>query len=244
MTRFVPAAPPTGEKEIDGKRILQTLAQRWQAAQTLDYRSRAVMSHAGEFLVHLNISAQLRRARFARLVFDADRPDVSRLRVCDGRALFERTRGSFLRPAQTTREGLSPGGKVTQNIPHPLDEASYCVDQFFSPTPFFPPKTWGDGTGRIQISAEQAATKSGQAIFRIILAPGTSRDTLTLDAQNYAPIEMVRVGEHAGKVQELLRETFTTVRLGPYLPAQLFAWTTARDEAANTTYLDGGTATQ
>ncbi len=235
MKRLFQADATAKETPVDGLRVLQTLSERWRAAQTLDYQSRVVMSHAGEFRVQIGVSVQLRRPRQARIIWDADRDDVSRLRVCDGRTIYERTRGSGLRRAQSTREGLNANGQVTQNVPHPLDEASYCVDQFFAPTPFWPPSTWGDGEAKIIVSAVRTAEP--KAVYRITLLRGKSRDTITLDAQNYAPIQVVRVGDHAGRIQELLRETFTQVRLGTYLPASLFTWTPRRDEAPAATYL-------
>ena len=229
---------PDDESPVDGMRVLRTLAQRWQAAQTLDYRSVVVMRHAGEFSVQIRVSAQFRRPRFARFVFDADRPDAARLRVCDGRILCDRTRGEALRQAQTTREALEAKAQVTQNLPHPLDEASYCADQFFSPTPFWPAPSWGDGSGRVQVSATQKtnASTGKPSQYRITLELGSSRDTLVLDGQ-YAPVQIVRVGEHGGKVQELLNEKFTAVHLGAYLPAELFRWNARRDEAPGATFL-------
>ena len=235
MKRLFQADATANETPVDGLRVLQTLSERWRAAQTLDYQSRVVMSHAGEFRAQIAVSVLLRRPRQARIVWDADRDDVSRLRVCDGRAIYERTRGSGLRRAQSLREGLNANGQVTQNVPHPLDEASYCVDQFFSPNPFWPPKTWGEGIGAIDVSAVRVSKP--KAVYRITLLRGKSRDTITLDAQNYAPLEVVRVGDHAGRVQELLRETFTLVRLGTYLPASLFTWIPPRDEGPGATYL-------
>ena len=226
------------ETETDGMRVLQTLAQRWKAAQTLEYQSLVVMQHAGEFRVQIKVLAQMRRPRFARFVWDADQPDVSRVRVCDGRVIYDRSRGSFLRPPQTRREGLENGTKVTQNVPHPLDEASYCADQFFSPAPFVPPPTWGEGDGKIHVTAaKKTDPKTNKPSgFRITMESGTSRDTLLLDA-DYAPRQIVRVAEHGGRIQEILNEKFTVVRLGAYLPAELFRWNARRDEAANATFL-------
>ena len=64
----------------------------------------------------------------------------------------------------------------------------------------------------------------------VVQTQATSRDTLTLDAKTYAPLRLVRVGDHGGTVQELLREEFQGVVLGSALPTALFRWT-PEDEA-------------
>ena len=215
-------------RPVDADALLRELSHRWQGAQTLEYRSRAVMRHAGEFRVVVEIHARLRRPNLARVVFHADRPDVTRLRVCDGRRIWDRTPDVPLRPGQTTAEAF--GGLVTANIPHPLDETAYSVDQFFAPAPFTP--RWATPPRR-EATLLPATAADGER-FRITLSDGRyAVDTLTLDAVSLRPRELVRVNEHAGQVQELLRETFLDVRLGSPLPPALFAWTPA-DESGET----------
>ena len=72
--------------------------------------------------------------------------------------------------------------------------------------------------------------KTERELFVVVQTQGASRDTLTLDAKNYAPVTLVRVGNHGGTVQELLHETFHEVTLGGPLPESLFRWT-PEDEA-------------
>lgn len=221
------------EKPLDAPAILRELSRRWAAAQTMEYRSRVALNHAGELHITVAVHVRLRRPRLARVLLDtADRPDLTRLRVCDGRTIRDRTAGTPSFPPQTTNEPL--GEKVTVNIPHPLDEVSYCVDQFFSRAPFTPPPTWGDTdqpcriTGSILPTPANLPTKSRE-VFRIVQTRGRAQDTLTLEPISLRPLEIVRVGDHAGRVQELLRETFLSIALGAYCPPQIFQWTAADD---------------
>jgi hypothetical protein len=218
-------------RAIDAEAILRELSQRWAAARTLEYRSRAVLTHAGELRVVVAIHTRLRRPNLARVLFDADRPEVTRLRVCDGRRVFDRTDNVPLRPASTLMEPFT--GRITANLPHPLDELSYCADQFFAAAPFTPPARWGEpGQPRTIIGSVVPAANLDtrqRDVYRIVIARGHTRDTLTLEPISLRPLEIVRVGEHAGQVQELLRETFTAVSLGAYLPPSVFEWTEADD---------------
>lgn len=221
------------EFPMEARPLLRELAARWRAASTLEYRSEAVVDHRGEYRIVVKSRVRLRRPAFARLVFLGDRPgEASRVRVCDGRRVFDRRIGSG---HATTVSGFT--GRLIADIAHPLDEAAYAIDQFFAPSPFLPPAAWGDPGERLRIAAARltSAAKSGGAggrggRFRITFTRGDARDTLILDARSYAPQELVRVGPHAGIVQELLRETFSEVRLGLPLPLSLFTWT-PEDEA-------------
>lgn len=176
----------------------------------------------------VQVWVRLRRPDLARLVFAADNPEVSRVRVCDGRFVWERPASTILRLARTLRVPFARGG-ILQNIPHPLDETAYCAEQFFSPTPFLPPVVWGGGRDKLKISATRRtytrADGQKRECFEVVFESNPACDTLLLDARSFAPIRITRVGEHAGQVQELLRETFLTVRLGPNLPPDLFRWT-------------------
>jgi len=238
------AAENAGETPLDPDVARRELAQRWRAGATLEYRSEAVMRHAGEFTIRVAVHALLRRPAYARIVFDATgMPEAARVRVSDGRTIYDRQTGNRGERGRTLRERIDPNvelGFLTRNIPHPLDEVAYFINQFFAPDPFAPPPGWGSGArpewSALRVSAArddetqkrrltvQNAAKGGDRL-RLVAQSGTSRDSLTLDLANFAPLELVRVGEHAGQTQELLRETFTLVRLGVNLPASLFAWT-------------------
>lgn len=227
MPRFRPDDPPALTVPVpEASVLLRELGARWAFADTLEYRSQAVLQHRGESRVTLRTWARLRRPGRARLVFSGSQPEASRVRVCDGTLLYDRMRG----PNQpTTRTRFS--GALTQYISHPLDTASYLVEQFFSGAPFWPPADWGgdsvDETTPVRLHASRVPAGPGGArnAFRIVLSRGSSRDTLTLDARTYAPIEIVRVGVHGGLAQQLLRETLTTIRLNVPLPGSLFVWT-------------------
>ncbi len=66
----------------------------------------------------------------------------------------------------------------------------------------------------------------------MIAGAAAARDTLLLDGASYSPLRIVRVGDHGGKVQELLRETFVEVvpDAGRRFDRETFVWTDA-DEA-------------
>jgi hypothetical protein len=202
---------------------LRLLAERWRTTPTLEYRSRAVLNHAGEFRVEARVWVRLRRPQFARLVFLTDNAEVSRLRVCDGRIVWERGESTPLRPARTLRSPYK--GDILANIAHPLDETAYCANQFFSHAPFLPPPIWANGA-KPKIS-EMPEREKGRDIVRIVFEAGVFRDTLIVDRVSLAPLSLVRVGEHAGAVQEILRETFETVKMGHSLPPDLFLWSEA-----------------
>ena len=214
----------------DARALLRELGARWAVADTLEYRSQAVLQHQGEGRVVVQTWARLRRPGRARLVFSGSQPEASRVRVCDGTLIHDRPRG----PRQpTTRVRFM--GQLTQYIAHPLDTASYLVEQFFSRAPFLPPFDWGldsaDTDAPVRFTAARVGAKLGvRDAFQITLSRGLSRDTLTVDARTFAPVEIVRFGVHGGLAQELLRETITAVRLNVSLPDALFAWT-AGDEA-------------
>ena len=103
------------------------------------------------------------------------------------------------------------------SIPHPLDEASYSVDQFLARWPFL--LTGND----VERTARRHKEKERE-IFTVTQTQGTSRDTLTVDAKTYAPLLLVRVGDHGGTIQELLREEFLSVGMGGALSPSLFRW--------------------
>lgn len=217
--------------EVDARRILRDLAARWFAADTLEYRSRAVLQHQGEMRVTLRTWARLRKPGRARIVWSGENvPEASRVRVCDNRTVYDRMRGD---DQPTTRQRFV--GRLTQYVSHPLDDASYLIEQFFSRAPFWPDPLWGgagEADGDLRVRATRAV-RQNKPVFRIVFARGASwRDTLTLDARSLAPLEIVRRGVHGGLAQELLRETVTDVRLGVPLPDALFAWTPADQAGA------------
>lgn len=221
--------------------VLRELANRWRRAISLEYRSQAILNHAGEFRLDLRSHVYLRRPGCARMIFRASTfPEADRLRVSDGRMVYDRM---FGRPGDTSRTIAAPLtrlDKITEDLSHPLDEAGYSVAQFFSETPFSPPPWFGGGTeGSLRVTARRLSQtipglpgKAGEKrdVFELVFRRGTSRDTLTLDAISYAPLRLIRIGNHAGRVQELLRETFLEVRLDPPLPDALFRWS-PRDDA-------------
>ncbi len=231
------------ETPLAPEAVRRELAERWRGAATLEYQSRAVMNHAGEFTVHVRIHARLRRPTYARVAFQTtEMPEAARVRVSDGRMIFDRQAGSVGETGRTMREQLERGAPdfLTRNIPHPLDETAFFLDQFFAPAPFTPPTNWGSGArpvwtaARVSAKADDetqkrrldaASASKNNDRLRLVVQSGSSRDTLTLDATNFAPLELIRVGDHAGRTQELLRETFDVVRLGVNLPASLFTWT-------------------
>jgi hypothetical protein len=211
----------TEERPVDAEQVLLTLAGRWRGALTLEYRSQLTLTHQGEPGLRGAVRVQLRRPSLARVVLTMDNPEFCCLRVCDGRVLWHRGQGTPLRPAATQRFAFQ--GELMQAIPHPLDEASYSVDQFLAPRPF-----WLGGAG-----VERKATRKQEKkreIFVVTQSQGVSKDTLILDARTYAPLRLVRVGDHGGTVQELLREEFQEVVMGGALTARLFRWN-PEDEA-------------
>lgn len=209
------------EKPVNAEQILRTLAERWRGAVTLEYRSQLVLSHQGEAGLRGELTVRLRRPNLARIDIRVDNPEACGLRVCDGRVIWQRNQRVPLRPARTQRHGFQT--TVMAGIAHPLDEAAYSVDQFLAPQPF---RLTGSGVER---SATQRKDKE-RDVFVVVQTQTTSRDTLTLDAKTYAPLRLVRVGDHGGVVQELLREEFHDVILGSALPTALFRWT-PEDEA-------------
>lgn len=226
-------------RAVDPAMVLRELANRWRRAVSLEYRSQILVNHAGEFRLDLRTHIFLRRPGRARLIFRASTfPEANRLRVSDGRQLFDRM---FGRPGDTSRTitaPLSRPDRITEDLSHPLDEAGYSVAQFFSATPFVPPVWFGGAEGPLSTSARRLRqsipdlpVKSGQKpdVFELVFERGTSRDTLTLDALSYGPLRLVRVGSHGGLVQELMRETFLEVYLDPPLPDSLFHWSPEDD---------------
>lgn len=220
-----PPREPGEQRRMDGRQLLRDLAARWRAAPTLEYRSLAVMNHAGEHRVAVRIHARLRRPHFARLVFAGDWPEATRVRVSDGRWIYDR----MGRARQSVRTPFR--GSILQDIAHPLDETGYSVDQFFAAAPFLPPATWGGpGAQPPAITAVRTTLVVGEPkqrrdVYRVIIARGIMKDTLWLDKSNLAPLQLVRFGPHGGTPQELLKETFTEVRLAPPLSSSLFTWT-------------------
>ena len=204
------------EKPVNAEQVLATLAERWRGAITLEYRSQLVLSHQGEAGLRGELTVRLRRPNLARIEIKVDNPEFCGLRVCDGRVIWQRNQRVPLRPARTQRHAFQT--TVMAGIAHPLDEAAYSVDQFLAPQPF---RLTGSGVER---SARLHKEKE-RAVFVVVQTQATSRDTLTLDAKTYAPLRLVRVGDHGGTVQELLREEFQGVVLGSALPTALFRWT-------------------
>jgi hypothetical protein len=226
---FFRPAPQDGDGEpVDGARLLAELARRWRDAPTLEYRSEAFIRHKGEFELTVRIHTRLRRPNLGRIDFRSETwAEASRVRVASGGTLYDRQRGAG---GRTLRSGYRD--RLTENIPHPLDEAGYSVDQFFSPRPFIPPPSWGRGeSAALRITGHRAASApapfKGPA-YRVTIEKGTSRDELWLDAISFAPLLLTRRGEHAGAVQELLRETFHEFGLGTLrVTPDLFRWTEA-----------------
>jgi hypothetical protein len=190
------------EKPVSAEQVLRTLGERWRGATTLEYRSRLTLS----------------RPNLARIEVKVDNPEFCCLRVCDGRVIWQRNQSVPLRPARTQTQRFS--ATVMAGILHPLDEAAYSVDQFLAPLPFWLPRREGHEVTR---TAKRRKEK-GRELFIVTQSQDTSVDTLTLDAKTYAPIRLVRVGDHGGVVQELLREEFQSVVFGGALPSPLFHW--------------------
>jgi hypothetical protein len=223
-------------RPVDARRLMAELAERWRGSQTLEYRSEAVLNHAGEFRAVVRVHAQLRRPHLARILFWADRAETTQLRVSTGKLLYWRGAATPLRPGRTLHAPFRE--RLTEDIPHPLDETAYSTDQFFSRTPFYPPPAWGTGKEPMKAEAvriKRRDTRTGKQVeaFRIRLTRGTSQDTLWLEPVSLRPLELSRVGDHAGTVQELLHETFTEFNLGVNLPPSRFTWSVA-DEAGET----------
>jgi outer membrane lipoprotein-sorting protein len=224
--------------------VLRELANRWRRAISLEYRSQVIVNHAGEFRLDLRTHIYLRRPGRARMIFRASTfPEADRLRVCDGKQIFDRM---FGRPGDTSRTITSPlksFEKITEDLSHPLDEAGYSAAQFFSQAPFSPPPWFGGGTeGALRVTARRlrqtipgisnvpGKNDEKRDVYELVFLRGTSRDTLALDALSYSPLRLIRVGSHGGRVQELMRETFQEVHLDPSLPDALFRWS-PRDDA-------------
>ncbi|MCX6368089.1 MAG: hypothetical protein NTX57_15500 [Armatimonadetes bacterium] len=205
----------TEEKPANAEQVLKTLGERWRGALTLQYRSQLVLSHQGEPGLRGTLQVMLRRPHLARIEVRVDKAEFCCLRVCDGRVIWQRNQGVPLRPAHTQRHAFQD--TVMSGILHPLDEASYSVDQFLAPVPFWLP-------GKDTTRTAKRRKERDRELFVVTQTQGTSMDTLTLDAKNYAPICLVRVGDHGGTIQELLREEFTEVQLGGPLPPSLFRW--------------------
>lgn len=220
----------TTERLADGRQLLRELGARWRTANTLEYRSEAAMNHRGERSVRVRIHVYLRRPHQARLEFESNVAEAARVRVCDGDWIYDRQRTS----RQTVRVPFR--GSLTQDIAHPLDDASYSVSQFFARAPFFPSPDWGQAAEPLVVEAVRATflpeDKEPRAAYRITFRRGVAKDTLWLDRNNLAPLQLIRWGVHGGLAQELLRETFQDVRLGPPLPAALFVWT-RKDDAVD-----------
>lgn len=209
------------EKPASAEQVLRTLGERWRGAVTLEYRSQLTLSHQGEPGLKGTFRVRLRRPNLARVEVSVDNPEFCCLRVCDGRVVWHRGQGTLLRPAYTQRQLF--GRTVMEGILHPLDEASYSVDQFLAPLPFWLP-------GREVERTAKRKTEKEREIFVVTQTQGTSTDTLTLDAKTYGPLRLVRIGDHGGTVQELLREEFRDVVLGGPLARSLFRWS-PEDEA-------------
>jgi hypothetical protein len=226
--------PQAAEEAMDPRLVLRELSERWRRAVTVEYRSSAVMAHIGETRCEIRSHVRLRRPNLARMVFVASRDHFSRVRVCDGRRLLDRDRGNPVRPARTIQ--MAYAGRFTDQIPHPLEILGYSADQFFARAPFYPPPNWGNG--KVDIAATRVpytdpGTGKRRDRIRIVFQSGQEKDTLTIDAVSYSPVEIIRFGFHADTAQELMRETFEKVILGGNLPVELFRWTEA-DEAGRT----------
>jgi hypothetical protein len=231
-----PPPPQPGEEPVDAGVILRALSERWRASNTVEYRSRAVAEHLGEPRVALEIHARLRRPGYARIVLLAGRPEYSRVRVSDGRRVTDRLPATATRRAYTRSYGYA--GSATADLSHPCDYAAYSMDQFFAPWPFYPAPTWGDESVPLRVTAVRypvtdPKTRQKRRHVRLTFERGIARDSVTLDALSYSPIEVVRVGFHGNAVQELVREKFLRVALHANLPDALFRWTPA-DEAGET----------
>ncbi|MES2459487.1 MAG: hypothetical protein V4671_02830 [Armatimonadota bacterium] len=232
------SVPP---RATDPALILRELANRWRRAVSLEYRSQVIVNHAGEFRLDLRTHIYLRRPGRARLIFRANTfPEADRIRVSDGRQIFDRM---FGRPGDTSRTIKAPlrtPDRITENLSHPLDEAGYSVTQFFSATPFSPPSWFGGpDSGQVRVTGRRLRQnipglpgKTGEKrdVYEVVFRRSASSDTLTLDALSYSPLRLIRVGSHGGRVQELMRETFLDVHLDPSLPDTLFRWY-PRDDA-------------
>jgi outer membrane lipoprotein-sorting protein len=203
------------EKPVAAEQVLRALAERWRGALTLAYRSQVVVSHQGEPGLRGGLWVRLRRPNLARIEIAVDNREFSCLRVCDGRGIWHRGVDVPLRPATTARQAFRT--TVMEDVPHPLDEAAYSVDQFLAPQPFWLP---GATVERTALRRKE----NNREIFVVTQRLGTSQDTLTLDAKTYAPLRLVRVGDHGGTVQELLREEFREVVFGSPLAPSLFRW--------------------
>jgi hypothetical protein len=220
--------PAPGAEPFDPQLVLRALSDRWRGAVTLEYRSFAVADHIQERRVEVRTHARLRRPDKGRMVYLANYSEFSRLRVCNGRRVTDRMAPTPLRAGYTRNSGFI--GKLTADLTHPVEFLSYSTDQFFAPIPFYPLPTWGDLNAELEVSAVRYPVtdpKTGQKRRRIRLTftRGWARDTLILDSLSYSPIELVRIGIHGPYLQELMRENFEKVILGPSLPDSLFVWT-------------------
>ncbi len=231
-----PDPPEPGEEPLDAKLVLRSLSQRWRGAVTLEYRSFAVADHIQERRVEVRIHAQLRRPDKGRMVYLSNLNEFTRLRVCNGRRVTDRMAPTPLRAGYTRNSGYI--GKLTADLSHPIEFLSYSTDQFFAPVPFYPEPIWGDLKAELEISAVRypvtdLKTRQKRNRIRLTFTRGWARDTMTLDSLSYSPIELVRVGIHGPYLQELMREKFEKVILGPSLPDSVFVWT-PDDEAGRT----------
>ena len=232
-----PAVPRVADPAL----VLRELAARWRRAVSLEYRSQILINHAGEFRLDLRTHIYLRRPGRARLIFRASTfPEADRIRVSDGRYIFDRMFGRPGDLSRTIKAPLSRPERITEDLSHPLDEAGYSITQFFSTTPFSPPSSFGGiNSGPIKVTARRLRQnipglpgRSGEKrdVFEVVWRRDDARDTLTLDALSYSPLRLIRVGSHGGRVQELMRETFLEMFLNPPLPDTLFRWS-PRDDA-------------
>lgn len=232
--------------EPDPDRFLAELQTRWRGANTLQYRSAALLAHSGEFRLHVAISATFRRPNLGRIRFDTTEvPEAARVRVGDGRRLYDRQQGEVGKAGRT--RWLAYNNRLTDDLTHPLDEVAYFPDQFFSPTPFLPKPFWGTGPLaqdlktvpidepiRIVTEVMEKDSKRIDAVVKtwprkvlcFSFSAGASSDTFYFDPITYAPLALIRVGDHAGRIQELLREVFIQFSLGTLSGlANPFVWT-------------------
>jgi hypothetical protein len=200
----------------------------------LEYTAESVINHAGEFRLSVRTHARLRRPNLARVVFygaGGGSGEVSRVRVCDGRTLHDRTMGRVGEAGRTVRAPFR--GVLTADIAHPLDEAAYAVEQFFRDTPFLPPRAaWGNAPGETALAAElgdappATPTWASKRAYKVMMTSGDFKDTVWVDAASYCPVRLSRVGDHAGRVQETLTETYVSLSLnGARFPRETFQWT-------------------
>ncbi len=211
------------ERPVDARDLLHEVAVRWRAAYSLEYKSQAILDHQGEFRIDVSIHARLLRPDKMRLVFRGSRQEASRIRMIDGRMIYDRLQ----RVRQTQ---ISPfRGQFLEQISHPLDDAGYSVQQFFARLPFSPPSTWGDPDKPLTMTAVRTLQgpdnqRSKSELYRVTMTRGIAKDTIWLDKISLAPLRLIRYGLHGGVPQVLLDETFTEVKLGVPFSPSLFVW--------------------